>query len=186
MFYKNAVEACHSLLTHRLKQGMTVVDATVGNGYDSLHVLKILDRSGKLIGLDIDPLAIENTQRLLWENGYKDYAQLYCTDHQNLQQFVDVPVDCILFNFGYLPGNKQRYTTIGSSSCQAVHAGLNLLKQGGMMILVLYTGHIEGSIESQMLGELVKALDQKKYHVFQLTYPNQVNNPPYLVYIERR
>ena len=56
---------------HVVQKGDTVVDATCGNGYDTLEMLKMVaDGSGRgcVYGMDIQKDALENTTSLLNES----------------------------------------------------------------------------------------------------------------------
>lgn len=56
---------------HVVQKGDTVVDATCGNGYDTLAMLKMVaDGSGRgcVYGMDIQKDALENTSSLLNES----------------------------------------------------------------------------------------------------------------------
>lgn len=53
-----------------LEPGMTGVDATLGFGGHSLRILETISPSGKLIGLDLDPIEMPKTAKRLEEKGY--------------------------------------------------------------------------------------------------------------------
>lgn len=51
-----------------VRKGDTVIDATCGNGYDTLTMLKMVadeSQQGRVYGLDIQKDALENTSSLL-------------------------------------------------------------------------------------------------------------------------
>jgi 16S rRNA (cytosine1402-N4)-methyltransferase len=62
------MEECLSSL--QLKPGMTGVDATLGYGGHALGILDKISRSGKLIGLDMDPLELPKTAARLRGLGF--------------------------------------------------------------------------------------------------------------------
>lgn len=186
MFLKNAVEASHHILTSRLKPGMTVVDATVGNGNDSVFIKTLIGQSGLLKGFDLDHRAIDVTLKRLAEMGLNEGVTLYVDSHDRMKTYITDPIDAVVFNLGYLPGLSKDYITQTDSTMDALNQALKLLKIGGFIVMVVYAGHPEGAEESRHLMPFISELDQKQYQVFQLLYPNQINCPPYLVYIERR
>ena len=51
-----------------LKEGMVVVDATLGSGGHSREILERIGKSGKLIAIDQDQEAIEDFQKLEGDN----------------------------------------------------------------------------------------------------------------------
>jgi hypothetical protein len=186
MFLRNAVEACHHILETKLKCGMTVVDATVGNGNDCMFIKDCIGQSGHLLGFDLDQRAIEITLKRLNDKGFIENITLFTQSHVEMLAHISVPIDAVVFNLGYLPGLSKDYITQSGSTLEAITQALELIKIGGFVIIVVYPGHPEGAQESRRLQPFISSLNQKKHHVFQLLYPNQVNDPPYLVYIERR
>ena len=96
------------------------------------------------------------------------------------------------------PTHEQVSKTIGYSQKEldAVPEGANLglgcgnptalalLKEGGVVIVVIYPGHQEGLKEKQALLEFASKLSQNIYNVFYIDLINQVNNPPVLLGIE--
>ncbi|XWS10651.1 hypothetical protein CRYUN_Cryun38cG0015200 [Craigia yunnanensis] len=67
---KKATEVAHLVWRHVLHKGDVVIDATCGNGYDTVAMLKMVaDESGcgLVYGMDIQTEALENTSSLLDE-----------------------------------------------------------------------------------------------------------------------
>lgn len=186
MFFKNAVEASHHILESRLKEGMTVVDATVGNGKDALFIKKLIGHSGHLYGFDLDQRAVDTTIKRLSDNDYIDYVTLFVLSHEVMKDYISEPCDAVVFNLGYLPGLSRDYITKACSTLESVKQAMDLIKTGGFILIVVYPGHLEGAEESDLLTEFITGIDQKQFHTFEIKYPNQVNHPPYLIYIERR
>ncbi|MCL6617576.1 MAG: class I SAM-dependent methyltransferase, partial [Anoxybacillus ayderensis] len=57
-----------SLIDFAVKEGDVVVDATVGNGHDTLYLAERVGESGHVFGFDIQAQAIENTTKRLREH----------------------------------------------------------------------------------------------------------------------
>lgn len=53
------------------------------------------------------------------------------------------------------------------------------------MVLTIYPGHPAGKIESEEIENHLKSLDQRKYGVIKIAYPNRPNNPPYIIVVEK-
>ena len=53
-------EMIHEILRPIIKPGDLVVDATLGNGFDTLFLAKAVGPQGKVIGFYIQECAIEN------------------------------------------------------------------------------------------------------------------------------
>ena len=92
-------------------------------------------------------------------------------------------VDCIVFNFGYLPGGDHQLATKADTSIEAIRQGLRLLKVGGMMSLCIYSGGDSGFEERDEILSFLKLLDTKYYLVILSSYYNRPNHPPIPVMI---
>ena len=60
-----AVELTHRFLRSTLAPGGLYLDATCGNGHDTLFLCSVAGENGRVIGLDIQPQAAANTNALL-------------------------------------------------------------------------------------------------------------------------
>ena len=99
------------LMETNLKPNDLVIDATVGNGKDSLFLLNII-KNGYLFGFDIQKQAIENTNNLL-KDKYKNY-KLFCTSHEKMSSILKKyqgKISLIVFNLGYLPNSDKQIKT---------------------------------------------------------------------------
>lgn len=56
-------------------------------------------------------------------------------------------VAAAVFNLGYLPGGDKSITTNGSSTIKAIEQLLSIMKDEGLIVLVVYHGHPEGKAE---------------------------------------
>ena len=92
-------------------------------------------------------------------------------------------VDCITFNFGYLPRGDHRICTHPQTSIPAIQQGLRLLKPGGIMSLCVYYGGDSGFEEKDALMEYLQTIDSKVYTVLKLEFFNRPNCPPIPVMI---
>ena len=58
-------EYAHLCLEKRLNNGDCVLDATAGNGYDTLKAAQLVQPNGRVISIDIQEDAIEATEAQL-------------------------------------------------------------------------------------------------------------------------
>lgn len=179
-------EWCHHFIKEHVQPGNICIDATMGNGYDTLLLCQLVGKEGKVLAFDIQQLALTNTQKRLQEAGIANNYRLILDSHSHMNQYLDDnSVDCITFNFGYLPGGDHTLATKSSTSITAIEQALTLLKKGGLISLCIYSGGDSGFEERDALLSYLKELDSKKYLVILSTYYNRPKNPPIPVFIRK-
>lgn len=82
------------------KPGQTVVDGTLGGGGHSRKLLDLVGPEGHLIGLDRDPLAVEDTQTRIDEDNATLIASNYADLPEILEELEIESVDSILLDLG--------------------------------------------------------------------------------------
>ncbi|MBH0163517.1 methyltransferase domain-containing protein [Fictibacillus sp. 7GRE50] len=179
-----------TLLRTFCDEGDIVIDATCGNGNDTLFLSKLVGESGHVFAFDIQKQAIENSKQRLVDHHADHNVTFFHSSHDELTtqlpSNLHTKVTAAIFNLGYLPGSDKSITTTGSSTIGAIEQLLQLLKPEGIIILVIYHGHEEGKREKELVMNYVKQLDQKQAHVLQYEFINQKNDPPFVVAIEKR
>ena len=172
-------EWCHHFIRDHVKEGDFCIDATAGNGNDTQLLCELVGNTGKVLAFDVQEQAVSNTKDRLQKLGLSERAEVILDSHANMEKYVKPEtVSCIVFNFGYLPGGDHNLATRAESSIQAIHAGLKLLKKGGIMSLCIYSGGDSGFEEKDAILEELKMLDGKQYLVIESIYYNRPNNPP--------
>ncbi len=81
-----------------LKQGGKYIDATVGYGGHSSHILKEIGKEGVLFAFDQDDEAISYSTKRLSEIG--DNFTIFKSNFVNMKKYVNEKVDGILFDLG--------------------------------------------------------------------------------------
>lgn len=159
-------EKAHRLLSERLKPGDIAIDATAGNGHDTLFLAKAVGRSGLVYAFDLQSAAIENTRRRLQSAGCENVL-LFQADHAGMQQHIPTEhqgqIAAVVFNLGYLPGSDKSTITQALSTCEGIHQGLRLLKPGGVLTVLAYTGHPGGLEEAQAVEALLQTLSDVEF-----------------------
>ena len=174
----------HFILEH-LGEGDTAVDFTMGNGNDTLFLSRTVGESGRVYAFDIQPLALESTERLLKNESAPENYTLICASHHRVKEFVDGPIKAGMFNLGYLPGSGQKaVTTMRETTMPAVEAAIDLLAPDGVLIVAIYPGHEEGALEGEMLREYFSTLS--KYRICPSEF-RILNSPtsPYFFLVEK-
>jgi SAM-dependent methyltransferase len=179
-----------TLLRSFCAPGDIAIDATCGNGNDTLFLSKLVGKNGQVFAFDIQEQAIEKSKLRLTENQADANVTFFHASHdemiKQLPEFAIGKASAAIFNLGYLPGSDKSITTKGTSTIDAIKQLLQILKSEGIIILVIYHGHEEGKREKDLVLDFVKNLDQKKAHVLQYDFINQKNDPPFVVAIEKR
>lgn len=169
----------HTLLKKYLNDSSVVVDATCGLGQDTLFLAGICK---KVYAFDIQEVAINKTKERCKDFGNIEYI---LDGHENVLDHIKEEIDGVIFNLGYLPGENHTITTKSSSTLKALESVMKILKVGGVIVVVVYPGHGEGRKESESLLEYLKKVDQHTFDIIKYEFINQINDPPYLVAIER-
>ena len=169
---------CHKLIKDHVKEGDICIDATAGNGNDTLLLAELIGEKGKVYAFDIQEQAILATKERLTTHHVLERAELICDSHSKMKDYVQGEVSCIVFNFGYLPGGDHALATKKESSIEAIETGLSILEKGGMMSLCIYSGGDSGFEERDAILSYIQNLDAKKYLVIVSQYYNRPNNPP--------
>ena len=180
----NTLGVAHKIIEEKVKKGDFCIDATAGRGHDTAFLCSLVGESGRVIAFDIQQQAVDSTRELLQEQGYAQIAQVILDSHSNMDQYAQPEsVDCITFNFGYLPGGDHSIFTTPATSIPAIEKGLKLLKPGGLMSLCVYYGGDSGFEEKDALMEYFRIIDSKQYTVLITEFANRPNNPPIPVFI---
>lgn len=175
----------HQLLIKTVRPGEAAIDATMGNGHDTLVLAQCTTETGRVYAFDIQERALEKTRKRLQAAAQANHVQLIADGHQHISHHVRETVAAVIFNLGYLPGGNKALTTQWDTSLAAIEQSLALLRQHGLLLLVLYPGHEPGKAEQEAIEAFVAKLDQQEFQVLRYQFINQKNNPPYLLAIEK-
>lgn len=175
----------HQLISSVVKEGDIVVDATAGNGNDTLFMANLVGQNGKVYSFDIQQKAIENTKNKLIQQNLLDRVELIHDSHENIDKYVKVGIKGAMFNLGYLPGGNHNIVTKPYSTLSCLKKIVDLLQVGGIITIVIYIGHDGGEEEKEAVLDFVSKLDNKHFAVQKTEMLNFENYPPIFVCIER-
>lgn len=173
------------LMSSHIRPGDTVLDCTVGNGYDTLNLSSLVGSKGKVYGFDIQKQAIDMTKAFLERNSSIDNVSLIHDSHENIDQYINDKLSFIVYNLGYLPKGDKAIKTNSISTINSIKKALNLLGHNGLLLVTVYVGHAGGPEEKQALEQLFSELDQKEFNVLKYDFINQSNYPPILYCLEK-
>ncbi|MDQ0221609.1 class I SAM-dependent methyltransferase [Streptococcus moroccensis] len=171
----------HAFLEEILTDQDTAIDATMGNGHDTLFLAQ---RAGRVVAFDIQEPALEATQKRLSEAGLTN-AELYLEGHEQVGQRV-TQAKAAIFNLGYLPSADKTVITRPKTTLSAIEQICDLLEVGGRIAIMIYYGHEGGAVEKDAVLDFVKSLPQQAFTVAVYKTINQINNPPFLVMVEKQ
>ena len=177
---KRPLEMAHDFLAQVITQEDIVVDATMGNGHDTLFLAKL---AKQVYAFDIQEQALEKTSQRLQEAGLTN-AELILQGHETVDQFV-TEVKAAIFNLGYLPSADKSIITQPQTTIEALDKLCHMLVKGGRIAIMIYYGHEGGDIERDAVMDFVSQLPQQEYTATIYRTLNQINNPPFLVMIEK-
>ncbi len=161
----NHLELAYSYWEEGLREGDHVIDATCGNGKDTLRLAKlsvVRSPGSQLIGLDIQERALERTRERLAEGLTEEErgrVHLYRQSHATFPPLAyALPIRLIVYNLGYLPGGDKGVTTRVESTLQSLEAARGLIQAGGLITVTCYPGHPEGAREEEAVGQALEGL----------------------------
>lgn len=177
-------ETAHALAAEVIRPGGRAVDATAGNGHDTLFLAQAVGDGGKVLALDIQPLAVETARARLHEAHLYARADVRVADHADLGAIASDwagKVDCVMLNLGYLPGADRSLTTRPVTTGKALHAALGLLRVGGRIVCAVYTGHPGGEDESDLVDAFGFSCEEAGHDVRRLGREPRSGKPWLLV-----
>ena len=178
----NTLGLAHDFLRRHVKPGAVCIDATAGRGRDTALLCRLAGPAGRVLAFDIQADAVRQTRKLLEQEGL--IAEVIQDSHANMEQYAaPETVDCIVFNFGHLPGGDPHIFTVAESSIAAIDAGLRLLKPGGVMSLSLYYGGANGYDERDAILAHLRTLDDRRCSVLVCDWANRRNDPPMPIFL---
>lgn len=183
---ENAITTVHRLLRDVIRQGDVVIDATVGNGWDTAVLAQCVGADGYVYGFDIQQIALAQAREHIPTSCRN--VRLICADHAHMREQIETQhhgcIRAVTFNLGYLPGGDKRITTTTSTTLAALDQALDLVMPGGLVTIVCYR-HPEGAAELTALRDRLATLPQERYTCVQTEFFNQRGNPPivFAVYV---
>jgi ubiquinone/menaquinone biosynthesis C-methylase UbiE len=175
----------HLFLRRAVSAGDTVVDATCGNGRDTLFLARLVGSGGTVWAFDVQEEALAAAENLLRAEGCLPWVHLLLSGHERMAEYVREPVRAVVFNLGFLPGRKDGVVTRPDTTLSALEKATELLLPGGIIAIALYTGHPGGAEEAAAVEQWSARLPPRIFTVWQSRQLNRSHAAPYLVLIEK-
>lgn len=184
-------EQVHLKLNAVLRPGDTALDATAGNGHDTLAMAELVGPSGRVIAIDLQSPAIEATRARLEAAAQLAQCELIEGDHAELLKKLledGTSATAITFNLGYLPGGLKAVTTSPETTLRALDAAKYLIKPEGLLLVTAYRGHDGGMDEAAHVESWIRALPEADWKVEALEPPIRDTKriPPILWVAEKK
>jgi predicted methyltransferase len=179
----SAVRWSQLLLEDRLQPGDVVVDATLGNGHDTLFLCRQVLPGGHVYGFDVQAAAVASTEKRLLDAGVAagDFS-LFQGGHETMPTRLPGELRgrlaAVMFNLGYLPGSDKQCITQTETTMVALRQAVEWVRPGGLVTVAVYPGHEGGAEEAVRIASWAATLDPRAFEVQHLRPVNRTAAPP--------
>lgn len=183
------VKEAQNTISDLLQPGDITIDATCGNGHDTLFLAEQVDVTGKVYGFDIQQRALDSTTQKLIEQQQFSQVELICTGHENIEQYIQPHhqhrIAAVMFNLGYLPGSDKSLITQTETTLAALTAACKQLISSGLITIIAYPGHQGGRQELEALQNWLIKLDNAAFQYQTLIIDKNDLSKPQLTTIKK-
>ena len=172
------------LISPHIYAGGTAADFTMGNGNDTLWLSQKVGINGHVYAFDVQKTAVESTRSLLAEHNAPDNCTLILDSHSNADNYIHRKICAGIFNLGWLPGSDHSVRTSFDTTSPAVSKAIDLLEDGGGLLIAVYPGHDEGRSEGELLSIQLSKLNRRKFSVTKVQIINS-SASPYFYLVEK-
>lgn len=171
-----------------VRAGDLCVDATLGNGHDTLFLAELVGENGHVHAFDIQAQALAVSEEKLRLAGASERVTLHLCGHEKIAETVVEPVRAVMFNLGYLPSGDHAIITRPETTLQALDAALSLLKSGGLLSVVCYPGHSGGDREAEAVLAWARQVEGAEFQLLETPEKNASfhDAKPFLILIQRK
>ena len=180
-------EEAHHIVAGHVRPGDVMIDATAGNGNDSVFLAEHVEGEGKVFCFDVQEDACRETERRLGQIVGQVVAstEVHCCGHEEMAARVTSGVGVVMFNLGYLPGGDHAITTQPESTLAGIEVALSLLRPGGIVTVLCYVGHPGGAAEGEAVLGFCGSLDAAQFAVLRYDSKGAREDAPFLLVIEK-
>jgi 16S rRNA C1402 N4-methylase RsmH len=179
--------AASAWLDAALFHGAFAVDATVGNGYDTLFLAHRVGEQGRVLGFDVQKAALNGAAELLRFAGALRRVTLILDSHSNIGRYLPPGqvVHGAMFNLGYLPRGNRQIITRPETTLPAIEAILEHLTPRGRLTILSYRGHQGGSEECAAIRGFLRSVRSEEYSIREFKGIVDSETAPRLFLVER-
>lgn len=184
------VNTAHDLIRTILRPGDSAIDATVGNGHDTVFLAEQISPSGRVYGFDIQQAAIESTLAKFRQSPSLACLTLIHASHADMDEKIPAhlhgKIRAIMFNLGYLPGGDKTVITAADSTLTALNAAVRILADDGLITVLAYPGHAGGDSETAQVETWCNRLDAERFKVSIIFSNEHKDSAPKLFVIRKQ
>lgn len=163
MFPPRPTALAQELLRPVIRPGDRVIDATAGNGHDTVFLAECVGPLGKVQAFDVQEAALVSARERV---GEMEWVEFFHESHARMADHAAADsVAVVMFNLGYLPGENHQLTTESSETLAALEIAARLLKPGGVLSVICYPGHPAGAAEAVAVEAWMSALTARGWRV---------------------
>jgi predicted methyltransferase len=175
-------ELAHLLLGQVIRPGDLVIDATAGNGHDTVFLAGSVGASGRVLAYDVQCAALASATLRIMEAGYADRVVFHRASHVDMITHAQPgSVAVVMFNLGYLPGEDHQLTTEASETIAALDAAVLVLKPGGTITVICYPGHDSGVGEASAVEKWMSKHTENHWRVAKYAMLGTLRPAPFLI-----
>ena len=183
MKISNLIEIQKLIIKSNLENVKTAIDATLGNGKDTITIRETFGKKVKIYAFDIQKDAIERSKRNIPVE-YHENIEFIQDSHEFIDKYVEEKVQLVMFNLGYLPKSDHVVKTHPYTTLHALERALEMLDVCGLISIMFYVGH-DNAREYNSLLEYIRILDAKKYKAIHINPINQYEYAPKMAIIQK-
>jgi hypothetical protein len=179
----------HSILQAHLRDGDLAIDATAGNGHDTLFLAKQVVPSGLVYSFDIQAAAINATHNRLLAADLRTSVLLIQHSHAQMLDYIAPEhhgkINAVMFNLGYLPRGDKAVITQSDSTLLALNAAIELLAQDGIITVLAYPGHQGGDSETVQVANWCYQLNPERFSFKTILSAEHKDSAPRLFVVQK-
>ena len=146
LFPPRPTALAQEILRPIIRPGDLVIDATAGNGHDTVFLATGVGPEGKVLAFDVQLEALDSARARV---GGAEWVEFFHKSHGRMAEHAaDGSVAVVMFNLGYLPGENHAITTESNETLAALEVAARLLKPAGVLSVICYPGHPAGASEA--------------------------------------
>jgi predicted methyltransferase len=184
------LKLAHQHIQNSLHLGDVAIDATIGNGHDTLFLAEQVGENGRVYGFDIQQAAIVATTEKLQHSQYLSRVTLMQANHADMAAHIPAHhhgyINACLFNLGYLPKGDKCIITQTRSTLSALNAACEILAPRGIITILAYPGHAGGDDETASVQQWSEQLDAQYFSVDTFFSAIPSSSAPRLLVVHKR